>query len=244
MSETIKELCKPLNKDEVELRIGNTNQSGFSLLAYKTSRTDVKRLNDVFGINWKNKHYYDDKDNICCEILVKEAEEWIGRSDVGKESYTEKEKGSYSDSFKRAGYRWGIGIELYKSPFIWVRWAMKKTEKSGKVKYSPVDFYQSNLSITEYKVENGVPAFEIRYNASIIFSNIGGKKISQNPDRFDNEKDDFRMTEEQRKKLTTYITKIDSDAGIRLNQWLKKPHTKQEAEETLLHCQTLAGEIN
>lgn len=240
MTDKITDLTQPLNKDEVELRIGNTNQSGFSLLAYKTSRTDVNRLNKVFGINWKNRHFYDDKENICCEILVKEVEEWIGRSDVGKESYTEKEKGSYSDSFKRAGYRWGIGVELYKSPFIWVRWIMKKNTKD---KYIPVDFYSSNLSVSKYEVKNGTPSFEIRYNDSVIFSNIGNKKISQNPDRFDNEKDDFRMTEEHRKDIASYITKLDGESADRLNQWLKKPHTKQEAEETLLHCQKLAGEI-
>ena len=100
-------LDSPLTKDEVELRIGMVNISGFSLLAYKTARTDVNRLNKVHGDNWKNNHFYDSKDNICCEILVwnPTIKEWIGRSDVGVESFTEKEKGSYSDSFKRAGYR-------------------------------------------------------------------------------------------------------------------------------------------
>ena len=233
------ELTAPLTKDDVELRIGSTNAGGFSLLPYKTARTDVNRLNEVFGLQWKNRYFYDDKELICCEILIKVVDEWIGRSDVGVESYTEKEKGSYSDSFKRAGYKWGIGVELYKSPFIWIQWTMKKSEKSGKVKYTPKDFFQSNLTISKYEVKDGVPFLEIKYNDSILFSNYGGKKISQNPDRFDNEKDDFRMTEKQHKEISSYLTKIDPDATIRLNQWLKKPHTKQEAEETLQHCQTL-----
>ena len=91
--EIIKALCEPLKKEDVEVRIGSTAISGFSLLAYKTARTDVKRLNDACGLGWKNRHYYDAKDNICCEILIKFDDEWIGRTDVGKESMAEKEKG-------------------------------------------------------------------------------------------------------------------------------------------------------
>ena len=35
-------------------------------------------------------------------------------------SYSEKEKGQASDSFKRACFNWGIGRELYTAPFIWI----------------------------------------------------------------------------------------------------------------------------
>ena len=43
-----------------------------------------------------------------------------GKQDVGTESSTEKEKGQASDAFKRAGFNWGIGRELYTGPFIWI----------------------------------------------------------------------------------------------------------------------------
>ncbi|NOW12590.1 hypothetical protein B0H35_000004 [Clostridium acetobutylicum] len=45
---------------------------------------------------------------------------WISKQDVGTESNTEKEKGQASDSFKRACFNFGIGRELYTSPFIWI----------------------------------------------------------------------------------------------------------------------------
>lgn len=35
-------------------------------------------------------------------------------------SYSEKEKGQASDSFKRACFNWGIGRELYTASFIWI----------------------------------------------------------------------------------------------------------------------------
>ena len=52
------ELTAPLTKDDVELRIGSTNAGGFSLLPYKTARTDVNRLNEVFGLQWKNRYFH------------------------------------------------------------------------------------------------------------------------------------------------------------------------------------------
>ena len=45
---------------------------------------------------------------------------WVWKQDVGVESFTEKEKGQASDSFKRACFNWGIGRELYSAPFIWI----------------------------------------------------------------------------------------------------------------------------
>ena len=49
-----------------------------------------------------------------------EKEKWIAKEDVGIESNMEKEKGEASDAFKRAGFNWGIGRELYTTPQIWV----------------------------------------------------------------------------------------------------------------------------
>lgn len=44
----------------------------------------------------------------------------MAKQDVGTVSYSEKEKGQASDSFKRACFNWGIGRELYTAPFIWI----------------------------------------------------------------------------------------------------------------------------
>lgn len=46
--------------------------------------------------------------------------QWISKEDTGTESFTEKEKGLASDSFKRACFNWGIGRELYTAPDMWV----------------------------------------------------------------------------------------------------------------------------
>jgi len=50
---------------------------------------------------------------------------------VGTMSYTEKEKGQASDSFKRACFNWGIGRELYTAPFIWLPPDMAEITRKG-----------------------------------------------------------------------------------------------------------------
>ena len=162
MNEIIKDLSKPLNPNDIEVRIGSVSENkGFSLLAYKTARTDIKRLNDVCGTQWKNRFFYDEKKLLCCEILIydKDIKEWIGRSDVGIESYSDKEKGSYSDARKRAGFSWGIGIELYEFPFIWIQWSSwyqkggkfvpKVYTRGWKISYKGDDFTKGIIISTE-----------------------------------------------------------------------------------------------
>lgn len=119
----INELTKPLPDSEIEFRIGATSYpKGFQILAYKTARTDVRRLNDVFGLNWECNYFYDTKNNLCCTIRIYDTEtkQWIERTNVGTESMSDGVKGSYSDAMKRAGFSWGIGVELYDFPFVWI----------------------------------------------------------------------------------------------------------------------------
>lgn len=184
MKDVVNKLSEPLNKNDIELRVGNVSQGGLSLLAYKTARTDVNRLNKVCGLNWRNEHFYDDKGLLCCRIALynEDTGEWIAREDVGVESAAEKEKGSYSDSFKRAGFRWGIGVELYNSPFIFIKW---QTQKEGN-RFKPVGFFASNLKITKYKIENHEPKFEISYNGNVVWSNFGVTQKQETGLKIDN----------------------------------------------------------
>ena len=70
-------------------------------------------------MNWMRHH---SRDNANCTVSIWDSEkaQWIEKEDTGTESYTEKEKGLASDSFKRACFNWGIGRELYTAPFIWI----------------------------------------------------------------------------------------------------------------------------
>jgi len=187
--EILEELREPLAMEDIELRVGANSQNSFLLLVYKTARTDMKRLNDVCPL-WENEHPVDSKGNVTCTIRIwdYETEQWISRQDTGKESKEDKEKGAYSDSFKRAGFRWGIGIETYHAPVIRIPWDMDEQTFGNKKKYTPKKFWPSNLELTKWEVVNGIPELEIKYAGKVIFpvSMQKGKKSHSSetdPDR-------------------------------------------------------------
>ena len=109
-----------LRANEIDVRVAQAKEKGVSLLLYKDARVDMNILDETVGSeNWQRRHY-ECKGNLFCSVGIKCGTEWIWKDDAGAESYTEKEKGEASDSFKRACVNWGIGRELYTSPFIWV----------------------------------------------------------------------------------------------------------------------------
>ncbi len=111
-----------LRADEIECRVSTVKKNGCSLLLYKDARCDQNILDETFGIfGWERSHQLIG-DRLYCTVSVRNPDtgEWIRKQDVGTESYTEKEKGQASDSFKRACFNLGIGRELYTSPLIWI----------------------------------------------------------------------------------------------------------------------------
>lgn len=119
---------RTLEASEIDCRIATIKAAtqnkagGLSLLLYKDARVDQNILDEKFGpFGWQRSHQIIG-DNLYCTVSVKDPDsgEWISKQDVGTESYTEKEKGQASDSFKRACFNLGIGRELYTAPFIWV----------------------------------------------------------------------------------------------------------------------------
>lgn len=120
-----------LRADEIECRVSTVKENGVSILLYKDARCDMRILDETVGaLNWQ-KSYSRDNANCTVSIWDGRKNQWISKEDTGTESYTEKEKGLASDSFKRACFNWGIGRELYTSPFIWISPEDKKNEKAG-----------------------------------------------------------------------------------------------------------------
>lgn len=111
---------RPLKANEIDVRVQSVTEKGCILLLYKDARCDMNILDETVGAcNWKREHQLIG-DRLYCTVSIFNGEQWISKQDVGTESNTEKEKGQASDSFKRACFNWGIGRELYTSPFIWV----------------------------------------------------------------------------------------------------------------------------
>lgn len=145
---------RPLRADEVELRVSTCNANGFSLLLYKDARCDQNILDETVGaMNWQRHH---SRENANCTVSIWDCdkEQWISKEDTGTESFTEKEKGLASDSFKRSCFNWGIGRELYTAPFIWINAPME--QKNGR--YVPAKSYDRKLRISDLLTVDGVIA--------------------------------------------------------------------------------------
>lgn len=120
-----------LTKEDIECRIQSVNDKGAVLLLYKTARADMRILDEVFGaMNWQ-RHHEVVNGNLFCTISIYDADkgQWVSKQDCGVPSNTQGEKGEASDAFKRAGFSWGIGRELYDSPFIWIAGKVGKYDR-------------------------------------------------------------------------------------------------------------------
>lgn len=162
---------RDLRADEIEIRIGMCKENGLTLLLYKDARVDMNILDETVGAeNWEREHY-ECKGNLYCKVGINVNQKtdfpcWVYKSDCGSESNTEKEKGEASDSFKRACVNWGIGRELYSSPFLWAsaeNCNIKSSEYQGKTRYTCKD----NFVVEKIVIENKrITAIAIRNNST------------------------------------------------------------------------------
>lgn len=117
-------LSAPLPIDQIDFRVQSINKGKYAtILAYKDARVDMERLDQVVGRGFWKRSHQTIGERLYCTVSIwnKEIQQWIDYQDVGTESYTEKEKGQASDSFKRACFNLGIGRELYDYPIIQIK---------------------------------------------------------------------------------------------------------------------------
>lgn len=151
------------NADEIECRVGVINAKGFSLLLYKTARADYTLLTEEYGDLWQNDFkVIDGKMYGGIGVFNKELNQWIWRWDCGTESNTEAEKGQASDCFKRAAFKFGSGIELYSTPFIWISAEKCPVVKNEKGRYQIADkFEKLRVKDIKYTQKGAISFLEI-----------------------------------------------------------------------------------
>lgn len=161
---------RKLNANEIDCRVGTINEKGLTLLLYKDARCDMNILDETVGcMNWKREHTRDNA-NCIVSIYDKDKSQWVSKEDTGTESYTEKEKGLASDSFKRACVNWGIGRELYTSPFIWISSANCTITPKGD-KFTTYDnFRVKKITYDDNNEINGLVIVNTKTN-KVVFEN-------------------------------------------------------------------------
>jgi hypothetical protein len=202
---------RDLTADEIDCRVSTVSEKGCSLLLYKDARVDMNILDETFGImGWQREHQMIG-DRLYCTVKIRtDNGEWISKQDVGTESYTEKEKGQASDSFKRACFNIGIGRELYTAPFIWIGSDKCRITKNSQGKPTTYDRFDvrhiaiNNKKITELVIGN-------TRSGKIVFSY--GKtagKLAPAP----------KPTMINQEAILT-ITRLANDQGIELDDFVK-----------------------
>ena len=204
---------RTLKASEIDVKPQTVKENGFSLLLYKKARVDMDVLDETVGpMNWQRKH---SRENANCIVSIYDEDKkiWVEKEDTGTESFTEKEKGLASDSFKRACFNWGIGRELYTSPFIWISDSKYiKKNKEGKLtltdKFSVKEITVLDKVITKLEI--------IDSKGVVVFStNLKTKSKKSNQAEFKKAIDMINAladTEEKSNKIFDMIEKFNKNS--------------------------------
>lgn len=202
-----------LRAEEIECRVANVSEKGLSLLLYKDARVDQKILDESYTpFGWKRTHQSIDG-NLYCTVEIYDAEkgEWIAKQDVGVTSYSEKEKGQDSDSFKRACVNWGIGRELYSAPFIWIPAGKVNIQKKGD-KY--VSYDRFSVKYISYGEQREITALVIvNEGGQVVYEMKLKRSVGQA------ETTPEVLTEQQKKHLEEELQRTGVDVGTVLKHY-------------------------
>lgn len=204
-------MFRTLRADEIELRVGSVSGKGFSLLLYKDARCDMNILDETVGaMRWKRSH---SRDNANCIVSIYNSEigEWVSKEDAGTESFTEKEKGIASDSFKRACVNWGIGRELYTSPFIWIKDHV--AQKDGKWKTDGYD-RELRVKVIEYDDKRCVSNLVICDKNNKVVYKFGQKEVFFEPEEPKASEPEETISEKDRPKYVARISETMAKKGL------------------------------
>nr|WP_317279515.1 Rad52/Rad22 family DNA repair protein [uncultured Fusobacterium sp.] len=122
MSDLLKKLREPFRKEELEFRVGATNndKSMGLALAYVQARAIQNRLDEMFGVDGWTVSYKEISAGFICSLSIKINDRWVTKEDGAGMTEYESVKGGISNSFKRvASSGFGIGRYLYNAKKNW-----------------------------------------------------------------------------------------------------------------------------
>lgn len=102
-------LRRPFTPAAVKWKVQATWSGGALIVGYIDARLVVERLNLVCPHLWMDEYQPVDGDRLMCRLTI----DGITRHDIG-EGY--QGKGLWSDAFKRAAVKFGVGVSLYAIP--------------------------------------------------------------------------------------------------------------------------------
>lgn len=208
-----------LTIDDIEVKVKQVGKNGAVALLYKTARVDMAILDEVFGaMNWTDD-FREIKGNLYCGIGIRQDENspFVWKWDCGTESRADGEgnekKGEASDSFKRAGFKWGIGRELYTAPFI----SLKVPTKLDGKKWVLADKYAKfHLSHIKYTADRKISEVEVKDDDGKVVFSTNRKPLNDTP--FADKQKDPAPKEEELTPVTFVCDEMANDIYARANK--------------------------
>ena len=154
------------------------------------------------------------------EIWDKEKQQWISKQDVGTVSYSEKEKGQASDSFKRACFNWGIGRELYTAPFIWISAENVSIKPKG-----------DRYTTSEHFLVRAIDYNEEREISYLMIVNGKGKKV-------------FEMGKPRKADGKKPVPASNEDIGANIITEIQRAALEKELKRTGVLMEVVLGRYN
>lgn len=174
-----------LEADEIECRVSQIAKDGsyLTILLYKTARTDADLLDETVGCdNWENDFKL--VDGVLYGGIginynkTGKSEDMVWKWDAGTESNTEAEKGRASDAFKRAGFKHGIGRELYSAPYIRINAGDCNIKEVKQGVYKCYDHFK--VGAIGYDNRERIDKLSITLKGREVYR-LGGRRASQSP---------------------------------------------------------------
>lgn len=194
----LSELSKPFPANEIEWRVGSTNQAKTEglALAYLTARHIMDRLDEVCGAAcWQDRYEFHGSRTVCY-LSIKIGDEWVTKADGAGDSDVEAEKGAISDALKRAAVKWGIGRYLYTLQSPWV--AIEPAGRSFRIKkaeYAKLERLMAGATLPD---EDEGPSLVFQSHAAAI---QGASDLGELKTAFDDIKADKTLTSDEGKQL-------------------------------------------
>jgi hypothetical protein len=130
MNDQMKRLQAPFPLESVSFKPQVTKNDKAMVTTYIDARAVVQRLDEVFPFAWGDDYTVkaDDTKKLVleCALTLTAGDKVFTRRDVGESGNSDREasrwKSAYSDAFKRAAVKFGIGAYLYNLPKLWVEY--------------------------------------------------------------------------------------------------------------------------
>lgn len=179
--------------------------SGGLIVSFVNARAVIERLNRVVPGIWSEEYKQLDGKHMICRIKLGDLPP---REDVGATTdggFTDPAKTMYSDSFKRAAVKWGVGISIYAMSQVSIDLGPNlKANAKGKVSITPAGDSWLRKGYQKWLDAKGEEHFGKVLDHGDDIGAVGEDAASQEPVELDEFVDEKKLAAQQDKAQALY----------------------------------------